>query len=88
MTVFRLLEKVVTDDRLVRARANLGAKIEVFDRLRAAMRIAPLDGHDGLKDDGGDADLKSIETEVTKFRQWLVSDDSRKKNILENDQTD
>ena len=78
MTVSRLLEKVITDDRLVRARANLGAKIEVFDRLRAAMRIAPLDGHDGLKDDGDDADLKSIETEVTKFRQWLVSDDSRK----------
>ena len=78
MTVYRLLEKVITDDRLVRARENLKAKIEVFDRLRAAMRIAPLDGHDGLKDDGGEADLKSIETEVTKFRQWLVSDDGRK----------
>ena len=77
-TVYRLLEKVITDDRLIRARANLGAKIEVFDRLRAAMRIAPLDGHDGLKDDGGDADLKTIEACVTKFRQWLVSDDSRK----------
>ncbi|MCP4624327.1 MAG: transposase [bacterium] len=79
MTVYHLLEKVITDDRLVRARANLETKIEVFDRLRAAMRIAPFDGHDGLKDDGGDADLKTIETEVTKFRQWLISDDSRKK---------
>ena len=31
-----------------------------------------------MNDDGGDADLKSIETEVTKFRQWLASDDKRK----------
>ena len=78
MTVHHLVEKVITDDRLVRARGNLETKIDIFDRLRAAMSIAPFEGHAGLKDDGGDADLKTIETEVINFRQWLISDDSRK----------
>jgi len=47
-------------------------KIEVFDKLRKAMRIALPDGKNGLNDDGEDVDIQTIEGNVKKFNNWLV----------------
>ncbi|MGC8563127.1 MAG: transposase, partial [Thermoplasmata archaeon] len=46
----------------------------VFDRLREAMRIASVDGRDGLKDEGSDADMSTIRHGVEKFRQEIKKD--------------
>ncbi len=76
--VYHILQEVMADQTLAKAAAGMKKKAMVFDKLRAAMRIAPIDGKKGLNDDGIETDLKTIEQEVTKFRDWLVSDKSRR----------
>jgi len=48
-------------------------KIEIFDKLRDAMRIAPTCGKRGLNHDGMESKIGSIEQRVKKFRLWLTS---------------
>ena len=43
-------------------------KVQIFDRLRDAMRIAAPDGKKGLNDDGENVDVKTIQKAVTLFR--------------------
>ena len=43
-------------------------KAKVFDKLREALRIAMPEGKDGLNDDGDEADLNTIEKQVTESR--------------------
>jgi hypothetical protein len=47
--------------------------ITIFDRLHQAMRIAPASGRCGLNDEGGNADIRTIEHRVKKFRAWLTT---------------
>ncbi len=46
-------------------------KSAVFDKLRGAVRIALPDGKDGINDNGGCSDMKTIKERVTVFRKWL-----------------
>jgi hypothetical protein len=80
--VHQLLEDVLGDKELSKAASGMEEKIKVFDKLREALRIAPLDGKDGLNDDGDEADIKTIEKKVSDFRVWLISDKKRKKTYL------
>ena len=53
-------------------------KIDVFDTLRDAMRIAPQNGTKGLNDDGSSSNIKTIEQSVKKFYDRLVANYSDK----------
>ena len=77
--VQKLLEKVLEDKDLNESATSMEAKVTVFDKLRKALRIALPEGKKGLNDDGDVKDLKTIEKKVTGFRDWLVSDEKRKK---------
>jgi len=73
--VFKFYEKfreIVEDERLNALAASLERKIEVFDKLREAMRIAQPFGKQGLNDEGDEVDMKSIEKNMVAFRKWLV----------------
>lgn len=70
------LKDLVSDTALRHALIEMESKIEVFDRLRDAMRITVDDQRRGLNDDGQDVDIKTIKEGVESFRRWL-SNDSR-----------
>jgi len=76
--VHKKLKEIAEDKRLNDLAASLERKAEVFDKLREAMRIAPPEGKNGLNDDGNEIDMKSIEENVTKFREWLVGQKRRR----------
>jgi hypothetical protein len=46
----------------------------VFDRLRTAMRIAPVDGPHGLNDEGSPEPIGTIRQAVQRFRRELTAD--------------
>ena len=66
------LEAVFDDQILRRALRELQPKIQTFDELRKAMRIAPTSGPQGLNADGMDLDMETIEGSVRAFRQRLA----------------
>jgi hypothetical protein len=68
------LKKVVDDKVFKAAISRIQATIEVFDKLRDAMRIAKPSGKKGLNDHGMDEDMCTIKERVTEFRRWLVED--------------
>ena len=74
----KLLEEVTSDRELNNAALSMTKKAKVFDKLREALRIAMPEGKDGLNDDGDEADLKTIEKQVTEFKAWLECNPSRK----------
>lgn len=74
----KLLEKVLADRDLNNAAVDMAKKAEVFDKLREALRIAMPEGKSGLNDNGGETDIKTIEAQVSKFKEWLIDDASRK----------
>ena len=59
------------DKRLWNAVAEIEKKIIIFEKLRKAMRIAPTSGRAGLNDEGQKGHIRTIEKNVTKFRDWL-----------------
>ena len=67
------------DNRLNELAQKLEAEIEVFDKLRCAMRIALPEGKNGLNDNGDVPDMKSIEEKMTAFKKWLLSNKHRGK---------
>jgi len=71
--VWRDLKAVIEDRTLWRTVTAIDAKARVFDRLRKAMRIAPLSGHQGLNHDGTPAHLRTIEQRVNRFRRQLLA---------------
>jgi len=66
------LEAVFDDQILRRALREIQPKIQTFDDLRKAMRIAPKSGPHGLNADGMDMDMETIEGSVRAFRQQLA----------------
>ncbi len=75
--VFKLAVEVcfVADDSaLCRTVEELRWRCQVFDRLRTAMRIAPVDGGNGLNDEGSDEAISTIRQGVEMFRQELEKD--------------
>jgi len=62
------------DSQLCRAVEELRWRSAVYDRLREAMRIAPVDGSNGLNDEGTPATMSTIRQAVQKFRSELDTD--------------
>lgn len=77
VNVRRLIGEVLSDKKLKDAVYELERKGVVFDELRAAMRIAPPDGGNGLNDDGCDVDMKTMEKGVRAFREELEKREDR-----------
>jgi len=63
----RSIYNVLNDPALEHNWHSIKGKIIVFDQLRSAMRIAQVDGKDGLRSEG-DYDVKKIELAVKAFR--------------------
>ena len=72
--LWRPLTKVVEDQQLKKAASQMQKKVETFEKLREALSIAAPDSKKGLNDDGQDADIKSIEEKVKKFREEVILD--------------
>ncbi|MBA7659444.1 hypothetical protein ES703_67424 [subsurface metagenome] len=72
-TIRRDLQPVIMDSVLKNA-AEMQEKVDVFNRLRSAMRITLPENKRGLNDDGELCNIKTIEKEVTKFRRRLSKD--------------
>ncbi len=67
------LKNIMADKVLCKTVDKMEPKIEVFDKLRDAMRIAPVSGKRGLNHDGMESKIGDIEQSVKKFRLWLTS---------------
>lgn len=78
--LWRPLTKVIEDPQLKRAASQMDKKVQVFNKLRSALAIADPKGNKGLNDDGDQIDIKSIEEEVKKFREEIVTEDAYRKN--------
>ncbi len=72
--LFRLLQAAAGDRQLLRAVQQLRWRAELFDQLRAAMRIAPVGGTDGLNSGDGPAQMPTIKCAVMRFRRKLDAD--------------
>jgi hypothetical protein len=70
----REVSYVGNDSTLCQAVEELRWRSLVFDRLRKAMRIAPVDGGNGLNDEGTAEAISTIRQGVGKFRQELKDD--------------
>jgi len=77
--IYKVLADFAEDQRLNDLAKDLETKSAVFDKLRGAMRIALPDGKDGINDNGGCSDMKTIKERVTAFRKWLPRNKHRKK---------
>jgi hypothetical protein len=64
----RVLARAVNDRNLKTVVSRMEEKVQIFDQLRDAMRIAVADGKKGLNDDGENVDMKTIKEAVTNFR--------------------
>lgn len=74
------INRVLTDKVIVNLVSIIQEKIGIFDELRKAMRIAGSDNKQGLNDNG-DNDIKTIESQVTEFRQSAEIVELAKNNI-------
>jgi hypothetical protein len=70
------------DTELRRAVEKLQWRSTVYDRLRKAMRIAPLDGTNGLNDEGTAETMSTIRQSVLTFRSELKTDPKLAKDPL------
>ena len=77
--IYKVLAEFAEDQRLNDLAKDLEGKSAVFDKLRGAMRIALPDGKDGINDNGGCSDMKTIKERVTAFRKWLPLNKHREK---------
>jgi hypothetical protein len=70
----RIASEIAEDSVLYQAVKELRWRLEIFDSLRKAMRIAPPGGGNGLNDDGSTEALTSIKQRVELFRSQLDAD--------------
>jgi hypothetical protein len=68
------LTKVVEDPVLKKAATRMDKKVQTFKKLREALGVAVAQGKQGLNDDGREADIKSIEEKVKRFRDEIMPD--------------
>lgn len=61
------INAVIGDESFCKLLPHLQTKIEYFERLREALRIAPIDGKNGLNDDGENVDMEGIKKQVQAF---------------------
>jgi hypothetical protein len=68
----RAVQPLLKDKALWTAVAALEAKVVVFEKLRAAMRIARPSGAHGINDEGRTGHIRTIEKRLRTFRAWLT----------------
>jgi len=68
------MRKITEDRPLLLALAAAESRINVFDELRQAMRIALPEGSNGLNDNGSNEPVGEIESRVGAFRDKIVKD--------------
>lgn len=83
-----ILSELVDDVSLQQAVRELRWRTGVFDRLRKAMRIAPVGGGNGLNDEGSAEAMSTIEQRVSRFRLDLdqkpkLAKDDRSRKMAE-----
>jgi len=74
------LSDVMNDRSLWKSVDKIEPEIQVLDRLREAMRIAPKTGNKGLNSDGSGADIGTIEQEVDRFKEQIVKTEGYPEN--------
>lgn len=74
------LQQVMKDKKLWDTVEAIEEKITVFEKLRRAMRIALQHGSRGLNDEGHKGTVRTIKKEVTKFRNWLITQKDYQQN--------
>jgi len=74
------LSDVMKDKSLWKSVDKIESEIEIFEKLRDAMRIAPKTGKKGLNNEGPTNRVSTIEKEVKKFRKNIVSAEGYKVN--------
>jgi hypothetical protein len=79
--LWRPLTKIVEDPQLKKAAFRMEEKLKTFKKLREALSIAVPGSKKGLNDDGQEADIKSIEEKVKKFRKEISGKKDYKKMI-------
>ena len=79
-TIIDDLRPVIKDAILKKTSVKMLEKVDVFARLRSAMRITLPENNRGVNDDGELCDMKTIEHEVTKFRTWLCKNKTHMKD--------
>ena len=62
-----ILSRALTDAALKKLVSRMQQKVSIFEELRQSMRIARVEHHQGLNDEG-DEDIKTIESRVKRFR--------------------
>lgn len=81
--LWRPLTKVVEDKQLKKAASQMQKKVEMFKKLRQALSITDSNSKKGLNDDGQDADIRSIEEKVKRFRNEVIPDSKDFKKMTE-----
>jgi hypothetical protein len=76
---YKILSSIIRDSKLEEAALLMQEKCKVFDKLRRAMRIALHSGKFGLNDKGTGEKIKSIESKVKKFYEWLCNHNKKSK---------
>jgi hypothetical protein len=77
----RVLGRIIKDSNLKTIASRMEEKVQIFDQLRDAMRIAVSDGKKGLNDDGENVDIKTIQEAVTIFRNSSKIKAAVKENV-------
>jgi len=77
--IYKNLSSIIRDSKLKEAALLMQEKCKVFDKLRRAMRIALHSGKFGLNDKGTGENIKSIESKVKRFYEWLCHYDKKSK---------
>lgn len=72
--MLHVLRKTVNNENLLVHLAKIEEKIEVFDALRSALRLALPEGKKGLNDGGDDTPVSTIQENVEAFRTWITTD--------------
>jgi hypothetical protein len=67
------LQAVGDDPELILALKQIEPKLQTFDQLREAMRIAPTDQPEGLNSGSAELPMKPIEKAVRKFRRQITT---------------
>ena len=80
--LWRPLTKIVEDPQLKHAALQMEKKVKIFNKLREALSIAIPQSKKGLNDDGQEADIKSIEEKVKRFRREIISDSKDYKKMI------
>lgn len=75
-----LLKDVIADESLQKNVEVMTEEIEVFEKLRKALQLAPKHGKKGLNNGDDEVDMRTIEKKVTSFREWITTQDRFLKN--------